>query len=107
MQATDTNSTLAIEAENAPAYFGLDDISVLPVPSPEFVNLVPSGNSVQLSWLASTGLVYQVQYETNLAQGNWLNLNAASTASSFSGSVLDTNALRTAPSHYYRLKVAP
>jgi hypothetical protein len=107
VQATDTNSTLAIEAENAPAYFGLDDVSVLPVPSPEFVSLEPSGNSVQLSWLASTGLVYQVQYETNLAQGNWLNLNAASTASSFNGSVLDTNALTTAPSHYYRLKVAP
>jgi hypothetical protein len=77
------------------------------VPSPEFVSLVPAGKSVQLSWLASTGLVYQVQYETNLTQGNWLNLNAAATASGFSGSVLDTNARSTAPSHYYRLKVSP
>lgn len=107
VQATSTNSTLAFEAENDPSYFGLDDVWVLPVPSPEFQTLALAGSNVQLSWYASTGLVYQVQYKTNLLQGSWLNLNTASKATNFSGNWQDTNALSTTPGRYYRLGVAP
>ena len=34
--ATGTNATLEIEAENGANYFGLDDVSMTPIPSPSF-----------------------------------------------------------------------
>ena len=105
--ATGTNTTLQILAENDPNYFGLDDVSVTPVPSPVFKSQAKSSNSLQLSWVTSTGLVYQVQYKTNLLKTNWLNLVAALTATNYSTTLLDTNALLLSPQRFYRLSVAP
>ena len=102
--ATGTNATVMFGAENDTSYFGLDDVSVTPVPSPGFTTLAPSGSDLQLSWLASTGLVYQVQYKTNLWQTNWNNLNAAFAATNYSAGWVDTNAL-AAPARFYRLGV--
>ena len=107
VRATGTNSSLAIEAENDPSYFGLDDVRVTPVPSPDFGLIGTSGHSLQLSWTTSTGLVYQVQYKTNLLQTNWVNLNSAFKPTSFSGTILDTNALDSSPRRFYRLGVTP
>jgi hypothetical protein len=50
-----------------------------------------SGNSVSFTWYATTGLVYQVQYTTNLSQTNWTALtnilasDGATTASDIKG----------------------
>ena len=72
-----------------------------------FKSQAKSSNSLQLSWVTSTGLVYQVQYKTNLLKTNWLNLGAAFTATNYSTTLLDTNALLLSPQRFYRLSVAP
>lgn len=107
VRATGTNSTLDFEAENDPSYFGLDDVRVTPVPSPEFTAVEPSAKNLQLSWFAATGLVYQVQYKTNLLQAGWLNLNPTVAAANYLGAATDTNASGSAPARFYRLRVAP
>ena len=105
--ANGTNATLQIQAENDPDYFGLDDVSVAPVPSPTFRSLASAGKSFQLSWISSTGLVYQVQFKTNLLQTNWTDLNKAFTATNYIASMLDTNALASSPRRFYRLILSP
>jgi hypothetical protein len=65
-----------------------------------------TSNTFRLSWNAVTGLVYQVQYKTNLLQPNWINLGVAITA---------TNAITTAvpdvigtdPQRFYRIQQVP
>jgi hypothetical protein len=105
--ATGTNTTLQIQAENDPDYFGLDDISVTPIPSPVFKTAAKSEDSFQLSWNTATGLVYQVQYTTNLLQTNWNNLTTSFTATNYAVSLLDTNAPGSSPQRFYRLMVSP
>jgi hypothetical protein len=83
---------------------GLDDITVTPVDT-GFKSTVRSAGNFQLAWNASTGLVYQVQYKTNLTQTNWLNLGGAITAKTNTLSVTDTNALKNSPQRYYRYQV--
>ena len=107
VSATDTNTTLQIQAENDPDYFGLDDVSVTPIPSPVFQTSSQAGSSFQLSWITTTGLVYQVQYKTNLLQTNWINLNKAFAATNYGVTLLDTNALGSSPQRFYRLVVSP
>lgn len=107
VRATDTNTTLQIQAENDPGYFGLDDVSVTPIPSPVFQTSSEAGNSFQLSWITTTGLVYQVQYKTNLLQTNWTNLSKSFTATNYGATLLDTNALGSSPQRFYRLIVSP
>ena len=54
-----------------------------------------------------TGLVYQVQYETNLLQTNWINLGKPLIATNTSLTVSDTNAISSSPQRFYRLTVSP
>jgi hypothetical protein len=107
INATATNTILQIQVENDPNYFGLDDVSITPIPSPVFNTSAKSGSSFQLSWITTTGLVYQVQYKTNLLQTNWINLNKAFAATNYGVTLLDTNALGSSPQRFYRLIVSP
>jgi len=52
-----------------------------------------------------TGVKYQVAYNTNLVQGNWINLGNPITASGNTVTVSDTNAITSSPQRYYRLQV--
>jgi len=64
-------------------------------------------NNYELKWDATAGLVYQVQYKTNLFQPNWISLCGPITASTNILSFADTNSLIISPQRYYRLKVSP
>jgi hypothetical protein len=53
-----------------------------------------------------TGIVYQVQFKTNLVQGNWVvlkSISATNTAITF----VDTNPITGAPQKFYRLLLLP
>jgi hypothetical protein len=58
-----------------------------------------------LNFNTTAGLVYQVQYTTNLMSGSWVNLGSAITAGTNTLTVTDTGA--TSPQRYYRLEVSP
>ena len=96
---------LQFQAENDPAGFGLDDISVTAIPSSPVGKLSKSGNNALLSWTTTTGVTYQLQYKTNLLQTDWVNLGVPFTATTNLSSITDTNALRNSPHRWYRLVV--
>ena len=78
VSATDTNTVLDFGAENDIDYFGLDDVELLAILPPVFQSVTCANGAVTLQWSALSGLAYQVQYVTNLAVTNWINLGGPS-----------------------------
>jgi Pro-kumamolisin, activation domain len=105
--ATSNGSVLEFGARNDPEAFGLDDISVTPVAIPALHAAPQVDNNFQFTWNAVTGLVYQIQYTTNLSSTNWINFGNSITASNGIVTLSDTNALISAPQRFYRLVVSP
>jgi len=73
VSAADTNSTLEIGARNDNNVFGMDDVSVTPIPAPT-LSAGPfsiANNTLTYSWSAVPGVQYQLEYTTNLTSGLW------------------------------------
>jgi subtilase family serine protease len=98
------NDTIQFGAENGPNYFGLDDVSVIGIPSPAFKGIAKTVSAINLSWNTATGLDYQVQYKTNLLQANWSNLTVPITATNNTLTISD-NLLSS--QRFYRLLISP
>ncbi|MDE3068681.1 MAG: hypothetical protein KGJ60_14185, partial [Verrucomicrobiota bacterium] len=107
VKATAASTVLEFAARDDPTYLGLDDVSVTPVAEPVFRVMAPTNHSLRLAWEATIGLVYQVQYKTNLLQRTWVNLGGPITAASNVISVSDTDALIASPERFYRVTVSP
>jgi hypothetical protein len=90
---------------NDPAYFGLDDVSVVSVAAPSLQSLAKASTTMQFSLNTMAGLVYQVQYVTNLSQTNWINLGQPFTATSSPTTFTDAGA--TDPQRFYRVALSP
>ncbi len=103
--ATGTNTTMQLQAENDANYFGVDDITVTPVPTPTIRTSTASGRDFQLSCFATAGLAYQVQYKTDLAQPDWINLGDPFVATDYLSSWVDTNAIPSAQQRFYRVTI--
>jgi subtilase family serine protease len=101
------NATVRLQAENDSNYFGVDDVKAVPIPAPSFQSASKTANGLQLSWATAVGLVYQVQYKTNLMQPDWIDLGNSFQATTYSSSVLDPAAVGSSPQRFYRLMVAP
>jgi subtilase family serine protease len=105
--ATGPGTVLQLGFRDDPYYLGLDDINVTPIPVPAFQAATLTSSTFNLTWGTTTGLVYQVQYKTNLLQTNWINLGKSLTATNTSLTVSDTNATSSSPQRFYRLMVLP
>ena len=105
--ASQAKSTLKIEAENDSDGFGLDDVSVKPLPVLGFQSIQKAGGNCTLVWRAASGVKYQVQYTTDLVQGPWVNLGSAATGSGQSLTINGPNAGEGAAQRFYRLAVSP
>ncbi len=105
--ATGTNTTLRFALENDPSYFGLDDVRVTPMPATVFRTAARVTSQFALTWGTATDLVYQVQYKTNLLQGNWLNWGAPILATNSALTIYDANDPSPNAQRYYRLIVSP
>jgi subtilase family serine protease len=105
--ATGLNTTLQFGAYNQPNYFGLDDVSVTPVPPPSFSSVATATNGMAFTWATLANVGYIVQYKTNLLQPNWLNLGGSITAGTNTLTLLDTNAFSSSPERFYRVSVSP
>jgi hypothetical protein len=102
--AASTSSAIQFATENDQDYFGLDDVSLTPIPKPSFTALARGTNRLALTWYSLPGLSYVVQYKTNLLQPNWISLStntAAASTASF------TNTLGTDPGRFYRIWQRP
>jgi hypothetical protein len=108
--ATSVSTVLQFGFEDTPYYLGLDDISVTPIMPPAFKaaqQTTAPTTAFNLTWSAVAGLVYQVQYNTNLLQTNWINLGSPITATTNTLSISDTNAFSSSPSRFYRVVELP
>ncbi len=105
--ATDTNTTLQFGAYNQPKYFGLDDVSVTPIPPPSFSTATAATNGLAFSWNTLPNVGYVVQYKKNLIQVKWVNLGGSIIATNNTLTLLDTNAFSTSPQRFYRVSVSP
>jgi subtilase family serine protease len=102
--AAGTNTTLQFGARNDPQGFGLDDVTLIPIPVPSFTALAKNPASLVFTWNTLAGVGYQVQYQTNLLETNWLiisNITATASATSF------TNAASVDPQGFYRIRQLP
>ncbi|MGA9449915.1 MAG: protease pro-enzyme activation domain-containing protein [Verrucomicrobiia bacterium] len=105
--ATGPSTVLQLGFRDDPYYLGLDDISVTPISAPAFKATTIASSTFDLTWGTTTGLTYQVQYTTNLAQANWINLGKPLIATTDILTVSDTNAISSSPQRFYRLTVSP
>jgi len=62
-------------------------------------------NTLSLTWTATAGQMYQVQYKTDLTQTNWINLNTALTAAG--STVTATDNTTTNSQRFYRIILVP
>ena len=103
--ATNSSTVLQFGEYNDAWFFGLDDVSVLPIPPAVSRITSVANNQLQFSWNAMTGLVYQVQFKTNLLSTNWINLGSPITATG--PSITVTNTIGPDPRRFYRLAIFP
>jgi hypothetical protein len=73
------------------------------VPAPVLQSVTGTRGTVTFTWNAVVSAVYQLQYRTNLAQGNWNNLGSAITATNAVMSATDS--IGPDPQRFYRLLV--
>jgi hypothetical protein len=104
--AAGSSTVIQFGAENSPNYFGLDDVSVTPVPPPTISGAAQSTNGFEITWNALANVSYAVQYTTNLFQPVWLNLGPSVVASTNTLTETDTNAVDGAPQQFYRIIVS-
>jgi subtilase family serine protease len=105
--ATNASSVLQFAVENDPDYFGLDDVSLAPIPAATFGPAVKTADNFSLTWNTASGLTYQVQYTTDLIQPNWVNLGAPVMATGNSLTITDSGADSSTTQRFYRLTQAP
>jgi hypothetical protein len=104
--SSNTNSTLQFASENDPSYFGVDDVTVVPIQAPVFQNAIITPGGLSLSWQAAAGLTCQLQFKTDLLQSNWTNLGAPVIPSGNSVTITDS-AASGSPQRFYRLVLSP
>jgi hypothetical protein len=106
--ATGNSTVLQFGERDDPWYLGLDDVSLTPIPPAVFQTrtVTKTNNNLKFTWNAMTGLVYQVQFKTNLLQPNWVVLRNI-TATNNPVSFVDTNPITGSPQKFYRLLLLP
>lgn len=75
------------------------------VPPPSFLPVQETGATLTLTWTATEGQVYQMQYKTNLTQTTWNNLNNSVTATNPIMTTVD--ATGPDPQRFYRILLMP
>jgi len=100
--ATTASAVLTFGFINDPSYFGLDDIAVYP--APQLGPVTASNGTINFSWSAQSGQLYQVQYSTNLSLNSWVNLGGVLSTTNSSITAADTPGSLM---RFYRLLLVP
>ena len=107
LPAPGNSAVLQVGAENDSAGFGLDDVSLKPLPALGFATVSHSAAGCDLGWLSAMGVRYQVQYTTDLVPGPWTNLGSSVTGTGGPLTVTDPASATAAAHRFYRLTVLP
>ncbi|NBV23787.1 MAG: hypothetical protein EBS05_17945 [Proteobacteria bacterium] len=101
VKATGASTVLQFGFRNDPRAFALDDISVLPIPSPVIQSATLNNGTLGVTWSAVPGAVYQLQYSASFNPANWLNLGPIRTANT---TILNaSDGVGGVPARYYRI----
>jgi hypothetical protein len=88
--------------------FAMDNVVAVshaaPAVAPALQHAAQSAGSILFNWVAQLGETYQVQYTTNVAQTNWMNLGSPLTAT---GAVMNVSDGLTNRQQFYRLLLMP
>jgi hypothetical protein len=103
VKATKTSTVLQFKFRNDSWYFGLDDVSVVPISAPSLRPAMNPNGTFKFTWNAVPEVPYQIQYKTNLLQADWINLGNPVNARAATMSV--TNEASADPQRYYRVIV--
>ncbi len=103
--ATGNSTVLQFGFLNGSSFFALDDISVTPLPKPQFLAVTRTNNTIGLTWSTMSGLVYQVQSSASMNPTNWSNVGGTLTANGSSLSA--SNVFGVATQRFYRVLLVP
>ena len=78
--ATAASTTLEFFFNNVPAAYGLDDVTVEPVPGPVVQNVAFAGGNITFTWNSIANFSYQVQSASNPVNPTWANVGSPVTA---------------------------
>ena len=97
--------TVRVTDDGAPALFDTKTFLVSVVSRPFITSIVVNSNFVAVTWTALAGQGYRLQFNTNLAETNWVDVLPDVIASA--PSATQTNAYNVAASHFYRVRLVP
>ena len=100
-----TTGTLGFTFNNVPGAFGLDDITVEPVPAPVFQTVGMTSGSITFTWSGIANLSYQIQSATSLADPVWTNVGAPITATGDATTMSEPAG--TGTQQFYRVVMLP
>jgi len=103
--ATSGATELRFEFRNDPSAWGLDDISVQPIPAPIVSTASTAEGNLTLNWTTYPGLTYRVEYSEQISPTDWQPLGAAQTADGTPLTVSD--ALNASTQRFYRVVIVP
>ena len=72
---------------------------------PVIQSIIPGNGMINITWGATAGANYQMQYKTNLSQTNWINLGGVLTATN--GAVTGQDPAPTDAQRFYRVITLP
>ena len=107
VSATTASSVLQFGAENDHGYFGLDDVQVTLLPTLALRVATNTADSFSLTWPVANGLKYQLQYTSELAPAQWINLGPSTLATGDWLTSTDTNQLSSSARRFYRVLSSP
>jgi hypothetical protein len=108
--ANTSSTLLQLGFQDDPSYLGLDDVSLKAVTnaaSTTIKSTLRTANDFHLNWNTTPGVVYQLQYKTNLFQADWINFGGPVSAAGSTLLTTDPNAFQVSPRRFYRLVVVP
>ncbi len=102
--ATTTSTTLEFDFDNVPGAFGLDDVTVEPVPAPIFQPVALTGGNINLTWSSFPGVSYQVQSASSLSNPNWTNITTVTATGNLTST---SEPAGSVPQQFYRVILLP
>jgi len=98
--ATTASTTLEFYFNNDPGAFGLDDVTVEPVPAPVFQSVALTGGTIHLTWSSVSNVTYQVQSAGGLSNPTWTNVVKVTAAGNLTGTLQPVGSARQ---QFYRV----
>lgn len=88
-----------------PASWGLDDVSVMAIPSPNIQSVSEASGAVTITWATASAVNYQVEYSTALSPSSWQNLG--SPVPGDGGTLSYTDPPSADHQRFYRVAIVP